>query len=344
MKKGLIVCCLSTVLLFSSCVNRNNANLEGPEPNTSTTQQKPENVLSPSAQVETSIPAQSPTHTLSPTPTPRPTPTPKPSPTPDMSTLFPGVFNDMAAGVGVYRYDECVKRINDTGFAYKTGGSISRRKIQFSEVDGYILCLWFVPDNDGQSILTSVHYYDVNINYELDVTDNDHSTNVTYSVYDEESDPTNTAVSGIEELYAFFYEEMPRRRELYREAVKDNEMIDVTLEASAAMINGEVFITVKTNLPNETKLAITVMKSSKRITTTEATVYDGKAVSEAITEDGKPLSGRYLIRVIMKWPSLQPNSVKLVIGKNGEFLTGPYVIPTLLTPEQQVQRDFDFGF
>ena len=344
MKKGLFVCIVSAILLFSACGKRDSANIEETKPNTSTAEQMPETDPLVSAQVETPVPTQSPMQTPAPTPTPRPTSTPEPSPTPDMSTLFPGVFNNMAAGVGVYGYDECVNRINETGFAYTKGGSISRRKIQFSEADGFILCLWFVPDNDGQSVLTSVIYYDNKSNYEITVTDDDHSPDVRYTIYDEESDPKNTDVSGIEDLYTFFYEEMPQRRELYRAAVKDNEMINVTLEASATMINGEVFITVETNLPNETKLPITVKKGSKRITTVEVTVYDGKAVSEAITEDGKPLSGEYQIHVIMKWPRLQPNSVMLVIGKNGEFLTGPYVISSLLTPDQQVQRDFDFEF
>ena len=343
MKKRPVVCILSTLLLLSACGKRDNAEPEAPLPNTSAAEQVSETVTSLS-QIETPVPTQLPTHTPSPVSTLRPSPTPEPSPTPDMSTVFPGVFNDMAAGVGVYGYDECVKRINETGFEYKIGGSLSRRKIQFSEADGFVLCLWFIPDDDGQSVLSSVEYYDVNTNYEIDVTDNDHSTQNVYTVYDEESTPTNTEVPGIEDLYAFIYEEMPRRTELYREAVKDNKMINVSLEASAEVIDDAVFITVETNLPDGTELMINPAKNGQSIAHIKAIVSDGKAVSEGITDNGKPLSGKYRILVVMPWPRLQPKGVMRIIGKNGEFLTGPYVIPSLLTPALQAQRAFDFEF
>jgi hypothetical protein len=261
-----------------------------------------------------------------------------------MSTVFPGIFWHMAAEVGACEYEEALKIIDGTGFFYKKGGSPRMQKIEIPDADGYTLVLWFSP-KDGSSVLSSVNYSDpATLNYEMTVTDEEHASEVKCVIYDKESDPKNTQVSGVEDLIRFFYDEMPLRMEDYREAVRDNEMLDVRLEVSAALVGEETVITVETNLPDETSLAISLYKDGERLTTVGATVSGGTAVTEGIRVDGGPPAGRYQILVIMKWPSLQPKSVLRVIGKNGEFLAGPYVVTVLLTPEQQVQRKVDWEF
>lgn len=82
--------------------------------------------------------------------------------------------------------------------------------------------------------------------------------------------------------------------------------------------------TVNTNLPNGTKLELTLSNEESYSEKQTVKVKDGQAVSDIFWDNGHYLLGEYTLSVVMK-PEDQNASVQYEIGKNGEAMTGPLV-------------------
>lgn len=82
--------------------------------------------------------------------------------------------------------------------------------------------------------------------------------------------------------------------------------------------------TVNTNLPNGTKLELTLSNEESYSEQQTVKVKDGQAVSDIFWDNGHYLLGEYTLSVVMK-PEDQNASVQYEIGKNGEAMTGPLV-------------------
>jgi hypothetical protein len=102
--------------------------------------------------------------------------------------------------------------------------------------------------------------------------------------------------------------------------------LDVQLTYDVVKTNGRKFkIAGKTNLPNETKLYFSV-----RTTKTRAYTKDGLTgvqnghfeTPEFSSNDADLPSGEYYIVVRTESPKYQPESVRRIIGENGEELKG----------------------
>ncbi|MFR5780454.1 MAG: hypothetical protein ACLUEK_00690 [Oscillospiraceae bacterium] len=81
---------------------------------------------------------------------------------------------------------------------------------------------------------------------------------------------------------------------------------------------------VNTNLPNRTKLELTLSNEEGYSEKQTVKVKDGQAVSDMFWDNGHYLLGEYTLSVVMK-PEDQNASVQYEIGKNGEAMTGPLV-------------------
>lgn len=81
---------------------------------------------------------------------------------------------------------------------------------------------------------------------------------------------------------------------------------------------------VNTNLPNGTKLELTLSNEEGYSEKQTVKVKDGQAVSDMFWDNGHYLLGEYTLSVVMK-PEDQNASVQYEIGKNGEAMTGPLV-------------------
>ena len=81
---------------------------------------------------------------------------------------------------------------------------------------------------------------------------------------------------------------------------------------------------VNTNLPNGTKLELTLSNEESYSEKQTVKVKDGQAVSDMFWDNGNYLLGEYTLSVVMK-PEDQNASVQYEIGKNGEAMTGPLV-------------------
>ena len=125
-------------------------------------------------------------------------------------------------------------------------------------------------------------------------------------LYEEESLVVEPEIEEVETTY----EDLP-----------DPVMINADFEVTT---NPEGTFIIETNLPDETELSL---KLSGRgyLAQGKAYVSGGKALSERFTNHGDQLVGDYTLEVLMPIPSVQSDYVKHFIGKNGEFLTGPYI-------------------
>jgi hypothetical protein len=83
----------------------------------------------------------------------------------------------------------------------------------------------------------------------------------------------------------------------------------------------------KTNLPNGTKLIISVTRKEASYNAQDSVkVADGQFRTARFSQKGVDLSpGKYSVEVLMPFPAVQSDAVRAVIGERGEKLTGPLI-------------------
>lgn len=125
------------------------------------------------------------------------------------------------------------------------------------------------------------------------------------------------------------------------------DTIDVTLtvEPNVNEEDGTVLFGVTTNLPEDTKLMVTV--SNKDGYTAQDNVVilaTGTGYTAEFSENGAALKGAYEVKVTMSIPKLQSESVRAIIGENGEYLSGKYVQADSQYDCNTIVGSFDFEF
>ena len=116
------------------------------------------------------------------------------------------------------------------------------------------------------------------------------------------------------------------------------EPINVNIEVSQKMESGRLYISAKTNLPNRTKLMVSLSRGVSYSASSKAIVQNGKFQTEGFTHKGQPLrDGKYKIQVSTPISKLQPDSVKKLIGEKGEYLKGP-----LITKDSDIFKEDNF--
>lgn len=123
--------------------------------------------------------------------------------------------------------------------------------------------------------------------------------------------------------------------------------IDVTLEVKPNVNteDGTVLFGVTTNLPEGTKLMVTVSNDNGYTAQDTATILaNGTGYTAEFSDKGDALNGDYNVNVSMSLPKLQAENVQEVIGANGENITGQYVQKDDTTGANVVSGDFKFTF
>jgi len=262
----------------------------------------------------------------------------------EITNVFPELFRLAATWVGNNDYDSCLQAVKDTGFEYETTAPSNDDigKISLEDGNGFVLNMHFYPDNSNHEILTLLSYSDGN--YEGSVSDNYHMGSVTFGTYDVNADPKHSDVANVDEIIQFIMVDVPQRKEDYDNSVQGNTELEVTLDVSYEIQNGKVFFIVNTNLPDKTELMLTLSNSVGFRAQTKVTIENGTAKSEGFSNKGEPLSGSFDLAVTMSLPRLQSENVVAVIGSNGEFLTGPYVVESSIGSSNVVEGSFSFSF
>lgn len=119
-----------------------------------------------------------------------------------------------------------------------------------------------------------------------------------------------------------------------------NKMLEVSFELNM-YVNTEYELCVqgKTNLPNNTKLLLSLTDNTSKelLCQTEAIVNNQSITFNPLFPDGIGIGdGEYGININLGLPSLQSANVQNVIGKNGEKLSGKFVV------ENQNQKTIEY--
>lgn len=98
------------------------------------------------------------------------------------------------------------------------------------------------------------------------------------------------------------------------------EPFEVELTADADFNDGYPIFTVYTNLPDQTKLVLTLKDGYGYTGQADAEVKNGVATSSEFSNRGEALSGKHTLSVSMSLARLQPKAVQEVIGEHGEYI------------------------
>lgn len=127
----------------------------------------------------------------------------------------------------------------------------------------------------------------------------------------------------------------------------EDKIINVQFEVTPKVNSddGSVLFGIKTNLPENTELLVTVTDDNGYAGQDKAVILkDGNGYTAEFSNHGEALKGMYHVEITMSLPALQANSVREVIGEHGENLTGEYVIKSDVTNDNLIKGKFDFEF
>lgn len=101
----------------------------------------------------------------------------------------------------------------------------------------------------------------------------------------------------------------------------------VYLNVSSSTAGNLTYISVGTNLPDGTKMVITLKGNGYNAGDDSVYVSNGVAKTTGFSNKGSALTpGTYTVKITMVKASLQSSSVKSVIGSQGEYLKGTYAV------------------
>lgn len=127
--------------------------------------------------------------------------------------------------------------------------------------------------------------------------------------------------------------------------IKEVMTVELKVEPNVNADDGTVLFGITTNLPEDTKLMVTVTNDDGFMAQDTVTILNnGTGYTAEFSNHGAGLSGKYNVHISMSLPSLQVDSVKDVIGQKGEYIGGQYVIKAETGDSNCVGADFDFEF
>lgn len=121
--------------------------------------------------------------------------------------------------------------------------------------------------------------------------------------------------------------------------------VELSVEPKVNDEDGTVLFGITTNLPENTKLMVTVSNDEGyRAQDTAVIMNNGKGYTAEFSNQGKGLKGKYQVSVTMSLPKMQLESVQKVIGKKGEHISGEFVKPATIDDSNVVEGIFEFEF
>lgn len=102
--------------------------------------------------------------------------------------------------------------------------------------------------------------------------------------------------------------------------------IEVSMKVNVNENNGKINISGSTNLPDQTEMMITLYQYDKTYAQDKVRVSKGTFQSDEFSDHGNALHGDFDYEVLMPIASVQPESVKAIIGRNATNLSGSLVV------------------
>lgn len=107
--------------------------------------------------------------------------------------------------------------------------------------------------------------------------------------------------------------------------------------------NGHILASGETNLPDQTELIVSASNEEAGFSATDKTVVsNGKFSARPLGPESGLLPGDYVVSTVMPVPMAQPESVQLIVGKEGEYLTGPLVKESSWVKGNYVEHSFSY--
>ena len=118
----------------------------------------------------------------------------------------------------------------------------------------------------------------------------------------------------------------------------------VTIEAQAVSTpDGRVSVYGNSNLPDGTKLLVTLSNEKMRFSAQDKTsISNGQFSFVPLGSKTGLRPGSYVVEIIMPIPSVHPEHVKKIIGDKGQYLSGPLVSKSDLFDSKNVELSFSF--
>ena len=122
--------------------------------------------------------------------------------------------------------------------------------------------------------------------------------------------------------------------------------LDVFINVKGHKEANSIIFDIDTNLHD--KIVLMLILSKEDYNTEESftgqakvTVKDVKTGSEGFSDKGEALSGEYDLSISMSLPRIQEDSVREVIGENGEYMAGPLVQKSDISGDSYLKAMFE---
>ena len=237
-------------------------------------------------------------------------------------TLFE--YFKLYANANNVTYREFEMIAEKSGFSYSASPQTNDSMAQIVLSDGseYTLSMLFWAEVGNPTITTASYG---NSQVIVECSDWLHTKAPDYSIAGTLAGAYSGKGKTIEELEEFIFIDAPRLIEQYSEELYENETINVTISPTWKYDSGTMIFTITTNLPNQSQLMITVKNQGKTYQG-YATVKNGIAESETFGSSKNRITGESELKISMSAARFQTEEVQRKIGKNGEFLSGEYVV------------------
>lgn len=207
--------------------------------------------------------------------------------------------------------------------------------IKVEDGSGNYVTLMYYPEN-GIEKLTLLSYGRDNCS--ITITNDLHTIPVEYVTYNIDDEQRNKNVSSLSDLEKFMFVDMKNVTSNIS-TDKINAYIDVTTKFNDS---GKVYFEIASNLPDETKLMLTLSDGESYSAQSSVVVKDGKVTSEAFSNKGNVISsGSYTLKISMPLAVVQPDSVRKLIGNNGENLIGDLVVSGIDGESKTVTKEIE---
>ena len=258
----------------------------------------------------------------------------------DTVKLFDDVFIKLTDDVGVMSFDECLDYVKSTGLEYKSNipSSGEPGEIKIEDNSDFQITMLFESQDNG-NMFYDVVYSDGK--FEGSVMYDRITREKWYRVYDATESKKSKKVSSINDIVSFIKNDVPKRQKNYSDSVSNNGIIDVMFDVSDREENGKVFFDIKTNLPDNMVLMLS-LKNDDYYGQSKGKVNNGTFTSSGFSDKGSKLVGHYKLEISSIFPSLQDSDVVAKIGTQGEFLSGKYVNDE--NGSKMISAIFEFDF
>ena len=125
------------------------------------------------------------------------------------------------------------------------------------------------------------------------------------------------------------------------DGVESKENSDIYIDVEINKNEGKPTFRFKSNLPDETDLMLSVKDGNGYFAQDKVSLSNGSAESNSFSNLGEPLVGNYTLEICTPFALMMPESVRAIIGENGENLTGD-LVDSSEDGEKRIMASYDF--